>query len=173
MRFLVRACAPVAVLALAACSSGTSTPSPASPGGAAPLTLTDGWCKSTDSMPAMSKEMTGCFGTLVNTTGKELKISGGSTDAAMMVELHETVKNASGQMQMQPVPDGFTIPAGGSFALKPGANHVMLMKLKGDLKTGDKVTVTFDTSAGKGALTWEIRAFPGAEESYVPSPSNS
>lgn len=171
MRFLVRACAPVAVLALAACGSSSSTPSSA-PGTAA-LTVKDGWCKSTDSMPAGKKEMTGCFGTLVNSTDKDVKITGGATDAAMMVELHETVMNASGQMQMQPVPDGFTIPAGGSFALKPGANHVMLMKLKGDLKTGDKVTVTFDTSAGKGALTWEIRAFPGAEESYVPSPSNS
>lgn len=172
MRFLARTCAPVAVLALAACSSGPSTPSSAAPG-AAPLTVTDGWCKSTDSMPAMSKEMTGCFGTLVNGTDKELKITGGSTDAAMMVELHETVKNASGQMQMQPVKDGYLIPAGGSLTLKPGGNHVMLMKLKSEMKTGDKVTVTLDTSAGTSALTWEIRTFPGAQESYVPSPSNS
>ncbi len=162
-------------LALTACGSTTTTASPStdmsmseSAASAAALTLVDGWCKSSDSMPAEFKTMTGCFGTLKNTSNAPVTIKDGMTDVAGMVEVHETVKSADGTMKMQKATNGFTIPAGGTFELKPGANHVMLMGLKGELKIGDPVTVTLGTSAGEVPVSFQARAFDAANETYVP-----
>lgn len=185
---------------LAACASGSptsagttssSSPSAASRG----LTLDDGWVKAVDVPPAgdpMSSSpspsasaspaegdmsamgaMSAMFGTLRNTSSADITITGGSSPLAGAVELHETVKNDSGQMQMQPKQGGFVIPAGGSYVLQPGGNHVMLMKLKGPLDNGASTTVTLMTSGGDVTLTVPVRAFAGAQESYVPTPSPS
>ncbi len=179
MHVLVRTLAPAVLVAatLSACGSSSTTPSnsssPSASGGSAALTIADAWCKSTDSMPEGKKEMTGCFGTLTNTTDAAITISGGMSPTAGMVELHETVMNNSGQMQMQPKSGGFVVPAKGTFELKPGANHVMVMMLKQEIKTGDMVAVTLKTTAGDIPLSFSARAFSGANESYVPSPSMS
>lgn len=179
VRTLSGVAAGVLALSLTACGSSTSDSSgsasaeasAAASGSAASeaaLTLVDGWCKSSDSMPAEYKTMTGCFGTLKNTSNAPVTVKGGMTDLAHMVEMHETVKGTDGVMKMQPAAGGFTIPAGGSFELKPGANHVMLMELKGDLKIGDPVKVTLDTSAGELPISFQARAFDAANETYVP-----
>ncbi|MBM6400361.1 copper chaperone PCu(A)C [Phycicoccus sonneratiae] len=193
--------AAVAALTLAAgaCGSSESPAADASPTGAA-LVVDDGWVKAVDetaspsassslemdmSSPSpsasgmdgmdgmdMSMPMSAMFGTLRNTTDEDITIEGGSTPAAEMVELHETVKNASGEMQMQPKQGGFVVPAGGTYVLKPGGDHVMLMGLTGALRNGAEVSVTLRTSAGEFALTVPVRAFSGAEETYEPSPSS-
>ena len=180
---LAGACAGLLTLTLAACGgSGSSTSDATSPPAAsrasasasAPaLTLVDGWAKSTDSMPAGSMSMTGVFGTLTNATDKDIQVTGGMSPAGSMVETHETVKNASGTMQMQKDLDGFTVPAGGTFVLAPGANHLMVMGLTQELKVGSEVTLTLDTDSGPVEVTASVRAFPGAQESYVPTPSPS
>ncbi len=90
-----------------------------------------------------------------------------------MVELHETVKNDTGAMQMQPKAGGIVIPAGGTHLLEPGADHVMLMMLTGPLETGTTTTLTLSTSDGDVTLTVPVRAFTGAQESYAPSPTHS
>ena len=59
-----------------------------------------------------------------------------------MLELHETVENETGEMVMRQIEGGFTIPAGGSLALEPGGNHIMLMDLTSPLMAGDEVTFT-------------------------------
>lgn len=182
--------------------SGSTAPSGASSSAAAPLVLEDGWVKAVEAMGSMSSAspsssmstpsstasggtdmggmdmggmdaMSAMFGTLRNTSGSPVTVTGGSTPVAGKVELHETVKNASGQMQMQPKEGGFVIPAGGSFVLQPGANHVMLMELTGGLANGSTVAVTLTTSAGTVTFTVPVRAFSGAQESYVPTPSPS
>ena len=84
------------------------------------------------------------------------------------------MKNDSGAMQMQPKADGFTVPAGGTHVLQPGGDHVMLMGLDGpprerhhdDAHPGDH-------RRGRRPPTVPVRAFPGAAESYAPSPSHS
>ena len=156
--------------ATASTSSSTADPSSTS---AAGLVLDDGWVKAVDAAMAGMEPMTAMFGTLRNTSDHEVTVTGGSSPAAGMVELHETVRTDSGGMQMQPKAGGIVIPAGGSHLLEPGADHVMLMKLTGPLETGTTATVTLTTSDGDVALTVPVRTFTGAEESYVPSPTHS
>lgn len=174
---LAGASAGLLALTLAACGSpSTTTSDPASPSAsasAAALTLDEGWVKATEGMGGAMAEMTGAFGVLKNATDKPVHVTGGASPVADLVELHETVKNASGTMQMQKAQDGFTIPAKGSFELKPGANHIMLIELKAPVKVGDTVEITLTTDAGDVPLTVSARAFTGAQESYVPSPSAS
>ncbi len=174
-------------LALAGCgssgsttsSSGTpastpmSTSTSASTATAAALTVTDAWCKSTDSMPADATSMTGCFGTLVNSTDKAIHLTGGTSPAAKMVELHETVKNATGDMVMQPAKDGFTVPANGTFVLAPGANHVMLMQLVKALDNGTTLQIVLSSDSGDFPIDWAVRTYSGGNESYQSSPSDS
>jgi hypothetical protein len=195
IRTAAMALAGVAALGLGGCgTASTSTGAgTASVTGAAtaPLELTDGWVKavedvgmtgtstddaSSSSSPmggmAMAGPMTAMFGTLKNATDGEVTVTGGSSAVAQRVELHETVMNADGQMQMQQKQDGFVIPAGGTFELRPGANHVMMIGLAQPLKNGTTVTVSLETSAGPVSFTVPVRTFTGANETYQASPSS-
>lgn len=166
----------IALLAAGLTACGT-TPSPtttpttpaAQATGRAALVLDDGWVKAAEAPAAM----TAMFGMLRNPTDHAVTVTGGSSAAAMAVELHETVKTDAGTMQMQPKPGGFTIPAGGTQVLQPGGDHVMLMGLGSALESGTSTTVTLTTSDGDVVVTVPVRSFAGAEESYVPTPSHS
>jgi copper(I)-binding protein len=59
-------------------------------------------------------------------------------------------------MKMREV-KGFDIPAKGSFELKPGGAHLMLMDLKRPIKKGDKVPLTLKLERG-GELKVELVA---------------
>ena len=177
-RALATGAAVALALALSACGQEATTPtgataSASSSTSTAAVVLDDGWVKAVDEAMSAMEPMTAMFGTLHNTSDHEVTITGGSSEAAGMVELHETVRTDSGGMQMQPKAGGIVIPAGGSHLLEPGADHVMLMKLTGPLETGTTATVTLTTSDGDVALTVPVRTFTGAEESYVPSPTHS
>lgn len=170
------------VAALAACApaSTTSTVSSTSPSAstssAAPptaLVLNDGWAKSTDGATGEMAAMTGVFGTLKNQSNSAVHVTGGSTPAAKVVELHVTVKGADGQMRMQRSEDGFTIPAGGTFDLKPGANHIMVMGLTEPLRVGESLNIELTTDSGAVPITASVRAFSGANESYHATPMPS
>jgi copper(I)-binding protein len=168
---------------LAACSGAASTATSTSAASTAPaagdakLILADGWVRSKEVMPATATSaamtdmsMTGIFGKLTNTTDQAITISGGSSPAAGMVELHETVPDSSGAMIMQPKAGGFVVPAKGTFELKPGGNHIMLMKLPSMPKIGTAVDVTLQTSAGEITLkAIPVRNFAGGDEKYVPA----
>jgi hypothetical protein len=117
--------------------------------------------------------MTALFGTLRNTSGRTITVISAESPAAGLVELHETVKTASGAMQMQPKAGGITIPAGGTHVLEPGGDHVMLMQLSAALESGTTTTVFFTTDAGGYQVTVPVRVFSGADESYEPIPSHS
>lgn len=90
--------------------------------------------------------------TITNRGGNSDAIVGAATDAAISVELHETVQEGN-VMTMRPVPR-FEVPAGGRLEMKPGGHHIMLMGLKRDLKPGDTVTVTV-TFEKAGPMTVE------------------
>jgi len=63
-----------------------------------------------------------------------------TSDIAEKVEIHETYSEGD-MMGMREV--GMIVIEGGeSFKLKPGAHHIMLMKLKSDIKNGDEVEFT-------------------------------
>jgi hypothetical protein len=164
-------------LTIASCGAATSdtAQSPTSPAtgvsgaaesaatpSAAALTLDSGWAKAGSGMTAV-------FGTVVNHAAEPVTIVGGSSSWAATVEVHTMVKQPDGSMKMTKMKDGLAIPAGGSAALAPGADHIMLIDLKAPLTNGEQVTIVMAT-AGGASFEWTVpvRSFAGAEETYVP-----
>ncbi len=172
-RLTIAASVAALALTLPACGSNTdSETAPATATGTSAvqeaLQLHDGWAKAAD------KDMTAAFGTLKNTGSEDLVITGGSTDVAKNVEAHVMVKDDNGQMVMQEAEDGLTVPAGGELVLKPGGEHLMLMGLKDAVKPGSEITITVTFKGGATQdLTFPVREFDGAKESYSPSDSSS
>ena len=68
------------------------------------------------------------------------RLVGASSPLAARVETHVTVKDGD-IMRMRPV-KGYDIPANGSFELKPGGSHLMLVDIKQPFKEGDKIPLT-------------------------------
>ncbi|WP_445155690.1 copper chaperone PCu(A)C [Arthrobacter sp. Hor0625] len=167
-----------AALALSGCAASAPAPGQSATGaasqaaagqaGASQAGAVDGLAVSQPWVKAAASGMTGAFGVIRNTTGADITVTGASTPAARMAELHETVAGASGGMQMRAKEGGFVIPAGGELKLEPGANHVMLMGLTGPVKAGDEITFTLEL-AGGGTFTFTALAkdFRGANENYV------
>lgn len=162
--FITRARRPLAILAAlalplaaTACSDDTEATQAES------VTISDQWIKATD------KDMTGVFGKLTNTSGKEVTLVGGKTGVAGRVEVHEMAMNADGTMAMRQVDGGLKIPAGDTADLEPGGNHIMLMDLKGPILAGEAITVTLRFGDGSQKdLVADARDFRGANEEYAP-----
>lgn len=78
------------------------------------------------------------------------------------VEIH-TMSMAGGVMQMRELKDGLTIAPGAEVKLQPGAEHVMFMGLKSQIKQGEdfKATLIFER-AGEIEVTFQVEA-PGAK----------
>lgn len=157
------------VPALAACGSGTEdarddqapTSGSSATTKAAALTVTDPWVK------AAPSGMTAAFGTLVNAGSSDVTVVSATTSINETTELHETVENEDGSMAMRPKEGGFVIPAGGSLALEPGGDHLMLMGLSEPVEAGTTVTITL--TLGDGTTTEveaTVKAFDGADEKY-------
>ena len=144
------------ILSLTACAdsstSASSEGTPSASSTATPaLTVTDPWCKAS-AMEGEMAGMTGCFGTLTNAGSAPVQVTGGTSTAAMMVQLHETVMT-DGAMSMREKAGGITVPADGVFELAPGANHV--------------------TDQGEVPVSFSVREFSGGNESYSPESSMS
>ena len=77
---------------------------------------------------------------LRNKSAQPDRLIGAASAVAAKVETHIHVKDGE-ILRMREV-KSFDIPAKGSFELKPGGAHLMLVDIKGALKEGDKVTVT-------------------------------
>jgi copper(I)-binding protein len=91
----------------------------------------------------MGKPMPGTgavFMLLKNVGGEPDRLTGGQTDVAEVVEIHETVMEGE-VMKMQMLPDGLEVPAKEEVMLKPGSYHVMLIGIKRDLKVGDTFSI--------------------------------
>jgi copper(I)-binding protein len=124
------------------------------------VTIADSWVKAAES------GMSAGFGVLTNDSDTDVTVVSAASPASSMLELHETVENDSGEMVMQPV-EGFTIPAGGDFALEPGANHIMFMDLTAPLVAGDEVEITLTFSDGSTfTFTAPVKEYSGANETY-------
>jgi copper(I)-binding protein len=156
---LLSGCGQSAPQAAEPASSGADT---ATTGTAdVPIAVTDPWAKATE------EAMTGVFGTVQNTSGQDLRLTGASTDLAATVELHETVDDGTGATLMQEVEGGLTIPAGGSLELVPGGHHIMLMGLQRDIAPGDVVEVRLEFEDGRTlTLSAPAKEFAGAQEEY-------
>ena len=161
--------AMASVVAVGCSATDTATKPAEHKGGKAAemVTMTDQWVK------AAPGGMTGVFGTLTNSGGHEVSVVSATSPAAGRTELHEVVGNPGESSTMRPKEGGFAIPAGGTHVLAPGADHLMLMDLKGPLRAGAdvEVTLTFDDGTTL-PFTAQVRDFAGAQEKYEPAGSN-
>ena len=93
------------------------------------------WCR-----PAPTGAMAGgCYVTL--TASVDDRLVAVETTAADRGEIH-TMSMDGGVMRMRKRPDGLALPAGKAVALKPGADHIMLIGPKAQLKEGARVPMT-------------------------------
>ena len=160
--------AVAAVLALAGCAGTTATSEPnatvepaSTITAADSLTITDPWVKAADT------GMSAAFGSLENASDTDINVVSAASSAATMIELHETVEDDSGAMIMQQKEGGFIVPAGGSYELAPGANHLMLMGLTAPLTAGVEATFTLTLSDGSTfEFTAPAKDYSGANENY-------
>ncbi len=161
--------AAAATLVLVGCSTPAApgagpdtSASTASASQSAGVTVTDVWVKAAES------GMTAAFGVLSNSGTADVTLVSAGTTAAGASELHETLTNEAGEMVMSEKPNGFTIPAGGTLLLEPGANHIMLMKLAGPVTAGTDVSFTLTFSDGSTLeFTAPAKDYSGANENYT------
>lgn len=130
-----------------------------------PVTVTDQWVKAIPDIKEST--MTGAFGKLTNNSDKAITIVSAKNSISEHTELHETVM-VDGAMKMREVADGFTIEAGQTRELKPGSDHVMIMKMTKPLAVGQEMKITLQTKDNQ-TIEFPVvaRAFTGANEEYV------
>lgn len=79
-----------------------------------------------------------------------------TSDISNMIQLHETYTKDE-MMGMREVRE-YVIEPGSSLVLKPGSYHIMVMKLKEDIKAGDKAEFVLHFKiAGDVSITAEVR----------------
>ncbi|MFC3166842.1 copper chaperone PCu(A)C [Paracoccus fontiphilus] len=101
------------------------------------LTIRDAYVRSANSKTAAA------FMVVQNDRDAECRLTGASSDAAELVELH-THSEVDGVMKMHKIEGGIAVPAGGDHALARGGDHVMLMGLAKPLSDGDTVALVLD-----------------------------
>jgi copper(I)-binding protein len=97
---------------------------------------------------AMDGGVSGVFMTILNTGDSADKLVAAASDAAKVVEIHQT-SMVNDVMQMRPVEGGLDLPAGEMVLLQPGGYHVMLIDLNYPLVPGEAIvlTLTFESGA--------------------------
>lgn len=85
--------------------------------------------------------------TITNPTDADDALVAASTDAAGIVEIHETTLNENDVMAMRPAEGGIPVPAGETAVLQPGGFHVMLLEPMA-MAPGDAILVTLEFESG-------------------------
>jgi len=96
----------------------------------------DAWVRAT----VAQQKSTGAFMQL--TAKADTRVVGVSSPIAGVVQIHEMAMDKD-VMRMRELGAGLPLPAGKAVELKPGGYHVMMMDLKGQVKAGDVVPLTF------------------------------
>ena len=129
------------IVAVAACSSATGTP-----------TIAQAWAR-----PAPAGGNTAAYLTITEAAGQADALLSASSPAAEMVQVHEVTTDASGMTGMHPI-DRLDIPAGTTVTLEPGGYHLMVMGVKSELAVGGTVEIDLVFEhAGKVVVQAEIR----------------
>ncbi len=95
----------------------------------------DAWIR-----PAMQAENSAMYMLLQNHTSQDDELVDASSGVADMVELHKSMMDSNGTMQMMHQ-DSVPLSAGAEVEFAPGGLHIMFTGLKRDLKAGDRVEV--------------------------------
>jgi len=137
----------IAPLALLAACSPKAEVEPA-------VTVSDACCR-----PAVAgAAAVGCYVTLQSAADDRLVSA--QSPAGERVEIH-TMSMDGGVMRMRELEDGLALPAGESTALKPGADHLMLIAPTAALDEGGEVGLTLNfEKAPPAAVTAQIRSAP-------------
>lgn len=110
-------------------------------------------------------QATGLFFKIENNSDKADTLYKVEFETAGLVQIHETYDAGNDMMGMREVKQ-IVIPAKTTFELKPGAHHVMLMKLKQDIKKGYVGDVTlYFKKAGIIKIKAETREMMMKEQS--------
>mgnify|MGYP005839301041 CR=1 FL=1 len=117
----------------------------------------DGWARAT---LAKQSKNGAAYMIITNSTDKDEKLLGASSDVAEMVEVHNMTFE-DGIMRMQEV-DELEIPAGETVKLEPGGYHIMLLGLKEPLRVGQQfdVVLNFEKS-GEEVVPVEVHPRKG------------
>jgi len=91
---------------------------------------------------------------LRNAGAAAVRVVGASSPLAGRIEMHVTMREGD-VMKMRQV-QSFEVPPGGTFELKPGGAHLMLVDLKRPLAKGERVPLTLELEKGR-ALQVELR----------------
>jgi hypothetical protein len=111
------------------------------------IKIKDAWVR-----PAPEKMTSALYFTIENTGESADTLYKVDSDIAEKVEIHETY--TEGELMGMRKVDFISIPGQSSFELKPGAQHVMLMKLKKTINVGDEEKFTlFFKKAGEIDIT--------------------
>ena len=111
------------------------------------IKIKDAWMR-----PSSEKMATALYFTIENTGEKADTLYKVDCDFAGRVELHETYSEGD-MMGMRKV-ESIVVNAKNTFELKPGSHHIMVMKLKKDIKDGDKgVFILHFKQAGEIKIT--------------------
>ena len=137
--------ARIAASAMKADHDMSATSHDMAPVTAGDLTIAGGWAKAM--LP--SQPTGGAYLTITNNGGEADRLVGASSPNAAKVEIH-TMEMSNNVMVMRPVEGGLEIAAGATVELKPGAHHLMFMKVSQPFKEGATVPVTLEfEKAGK------------------------
>lgn len=117
---------------------------------AAGIKVENAWVRA----PAPGQAVVGGF--LDITSAKDAKLVSANSPVAAVTELHE-MSMKDGVMIMRPVPS-IDLPKGQTVKLEPGGLHLMLIDLKKQLKTGDKVPLTLKIMTGGKSSLLDITA---------------
>ncbi len=102
-------------------------------------------------------QSTGLFFKIQNNSDKADTLYKVEFEPAGLVQIHETYDAGNDMMGMREIKE-IVIPAKSTFELKPGSYHVMLMKLKQDIKKGFVGNVTlYFKKAGKILIKVEAK----------------
>ncbi len=139
-RLIFSACA---LLALGACSDKEGergshvSGEDCAPRADGSVVVLNGWLRAQPNAHAM----TAAYFDIRNCTDKRLAITGISTTAAGMAEIHQTSRDENGLVSMAPAGDLALYP-GETVSFEPGGLHAMLMMLTGPINADDQVTLT-------------------------------
>ena len=124
------------------------------------IEISDAWSRAT---PPGAKVAAGYL-TMRNKSAAADRLVGASSPAAARVETHVSEKQGE-VMRMREV-KGYEVPAKGSFELKPGGAHLMLVDVRRPFKEGDKIPLVLRfQNAGEVKTELEVKGL-GAQKAH-------
>ncbi len=104
--------------------------------------------------PARAGRMSAGYFLITNFEDVDDTLTGISSGAAELTEIHESYEREEGMMGMREVPE-LTIPAQSTVTFEPGGLHIMFIQVSQSIEEGDQVEVTLHF-ANYGDLAVEL-----------------